>query len=276
MAIHLGGSSRASLAATREVLDKSLAGLSGDAASALSTDLFAVVNALGQNVALRRAITDPSRQASEKEALLKQLFASRISEKALAIAAAAVANRWSSPSDLLISMEQIAIQAEAGAANARGELDKLEDEIFAFGRALAANQDLRNALNGNPDAISEKVALVNQVLKSATSSTRALVSQVVNGLWGRNIETALSDIAHATAEHRNLVVAHVQSAIDLSADQKAKLASALSKQIGQAVRINVETNSKVVGGVSIRFRDELIDGTVISRMAEASQALAGK
>jgi len=173
-------------------------------------------------------------------------------------------------------MEQIAIQAEAGAANARGELDKLEDEIFAFGRALAANQDLRNALNGNPDAISEKVALVNQVLKSATSSTRALVSQVVNGLWGRNIETALSDIAHATAEHRNLVVAHVQSAIDLSADQKAKLASALSKQIGQAVRINVETNSKVVGGVSIRFRDELIDGTVISRMAEASQALAGK
>ena len=276
MAIHLGGSSRASLAATRDVLDKTLNGLSGDAAAALSTDLFAVVNALGQNVALRRAITDPSRQASEKEALLKQLFATRISDKALAIAAAALANRWSSPSDLLIAMEQIAIQAEAGAANARGELDKLEDEIFAFGRALAANQDLRNALNGNPDAISEKVALVNQVLKSATSSTRALVSQVVNGLWGRNIETALSDIAHATAEHRNLVVAHVQSAIDLSADQKTKLASALSKQIGQAVRINVETNSKVVGGVSIRFRDELIDGTVISRMAEASQALAGK
>ena len=276
MAIHLGGSSRASLAATREVLDKTLNGLSGDAAAALSTDLFAVVNALGQNVALRRAITDPSRQASEKEALLKQLFANRISDKSLAIAAAAVANRWSSPSDLLISLEQIAIQAEAGAANARGELDKLEDEIFAFGRALTANQDLRNALNGNPDAISEKVALVNQVLMSATSSTRALVSQVVNGLWGRNIETALSDIAHATAEHRNLVVAHVQSAIDLSAEQKAKLASALSKQIGQAVRINVETNSKVVGGVSIRFRDELIDGTVISRMAEASQALAGK
>jgi F-type H+-transporting ATPase subunit delta len=276
MAIHLGGSSRTSLAATRGVLDKTLNGLSGDAAAALSTDLFAVVNALGQNVALRRAITDPSRQASEKEALLKQLFGSRISDKALAIATAAVSNRWSSPSDLLISMEQIAIQAEAGAANSHGELDKLEEEIFTFGRALAANQDLRNALNGNPDATSEKVALVNQVLKSATSSTRALVAQIVNGLWGRNIETALADIAHATAEHRNLVVAHVQSAIDLSADQKAKLAAALSKQIGQAVRINVETNPKVVGGVSIRFRDELIDGTVISRMAEASQALAGK
>jgi F-type H+-transporting ATPase subunit delta len=276
MAIHLGGSSRNSLAATREVLDKTLNGLSGDAASALSADLFAVVNALGQNVALRRAITDPSRHAEEKEALLKQLFGSRISDSALAIANAAVTKRWSSPADLLISVEQIAIQAEAGAANSRGELDKLEEEIFAFGRALIANQDLRNALNGNSDAVAEKKALVNNVLKSATSSTKVLVSQIVNGLWGRSIENALSDIAHATAEHRSLVVAHVQSAIDLTADQKAKLASALSKQVGQAVRVNVETNPNVLGGVSIRFRDELIDGTVISRMAEASQALAGK
>ena len=276
MAIHLGGSSRNSLAATREVLDKSLAGLSSDAASALSTDLFAVVNALGQNVALRRAITDPSRHADEKEALLKELFGSRISDKALAIAATAVSKRWSSPADLLIATEQIAIEAEAGAANSRGELDKLEEEIFAFGRALVANQELRNALNGNPDAIAEKKALVDQVLKSATTSTRSLVAQVVNGLWGRSIENALSDIAHATAAHRSLVVAHVQSAIELTADQKTKLAAALSKQVGQAVRVNVETNPKVVGGVSIRFRDELIDGTVISRMAEASQALAGK
>ena len=276
MAIHLGGSSRNSLATTRDVLDKSLNGLSGDAASALSTDLFSVVNALGQNVALRRAITDPSRHAEEKAALLKQLFGSNISEKALAIAAGAVSNRWSSPSDLLISLEQIAIEAQAGAANARGELDKLEEEIFTFGRVLVANQDLRNALNGNPQAITEKRALVNEVLKSATASTKALVGQIVNGLWGRNIESALSDIAHATAAHRNLVVAHVQSAIELTAAQKSNLAAALSKQVGQTVRVNVETNPKVVGGVSIRFRDELIDGTVISRMAEASQALAGK
>ena len=276
MAIHLGGSSRNSLAATRVVLDKALSGLSGDAASALSNDLFAVVNALGQNVALRRAITDPARSAEDKGGLLKQLFGSKISDKAFEIANTAIANRWSSPSDLLISMEQIAIQAEAGAANARGELDKLEEEVFTFTRVLAANQDLRNALNGNPDAINEKRALVNDVLKGATSSARSLIGQIVNGLWGRNIENALSDIAHATAEHRHLVVAHVSSAIDLTADQRNKLADALTKQIGQKVRVNVETSPKVIGGVSIRFRDELIDGTVISRMAEASQALAGK
>ena len=276
MAIHLGGSSRNSLAAVRSILDKSLKGLSGDAASALSTDLFAVVNVLGQNVSLRRAITDPARSSEDKNGLLKDLVGKRISESAFTIASNAVSNRWSSPSDLLIAMEQIAIEAEAGAANIRGELDKLEDEIFTFTRTLVANQELRNALNGNPQAVAEKRNLVNQVLKGATSSARSLVGQIVNGLWGRNIETALADIAHATAAHRNLVIAFVNSAIDLTAEQKKKLSNALSAQIGQPVRVNVETNPKVVGGVSIRFRDELIDGTVISRMAEASQALAGK
>jgi len=276
MAIHLGGSSRQSLAATSSALEAELKGLSADAASTLSNELFAVVNVLGANVALRRAITDPARSAEDKAQLLSSIFGSRLTKSAMAVASKAIALRWSAPSDLLIAMEQVAIQAEASAANSRGQLDQLDDELFILGRTLAANQDLRNALNGNPQAITEKRTLVNEILKGATASTKALVSQIVNGLWGRSIENALSDIAHATAEHRNLVLAHVQSAIDLTADQKSKLASALSKQIGQAVRVNVETNPKVIGGVSIRFRDELIDGTVISRMADASQALAGK
>ena len=276
MAVHLGGSSRNSLAVIRGALDKSLKGLSGDSASVLSSDLFAVVNVLGQNVALRRAITDPARSAEDKSALLKELVGTRISDSAFAIAVIAVSNRWSSSGDLLIAMEQVAIEAEAGAANIRGELDKLEDDVFAFTRALVANQDLRNALNGNPHAVTEKRKLVNDVLKEATSSARALIGQVVNGLWGRNIESALADIAHATAAHRNLVVAFVNCAIALTNEQKQQLAAALSAKIGQPVRVNVETNPKVIGGVSIRFRDELIDGTVISRMAEASQVLAGK
>ena len=276
MAIHLGGSSRQSLAATSSALEAELKGLSADAASTLSNELFAVVTVLGANVALRRAITDPARSAEDKAQLLSSIFGSKLPKSALAVASKAVALRWSAPSDLLIAMEQVAIQAEASAANSRGQLDQLDDELFILGRTLAANQDLRNALNGNPDAINEKRALVNELLKSATSSTKALVSQIVNGLWGRNIEKALSDISYATAVFRNLVVAHVRSAIALNDTQKSELTKALSKQVGQTVRINVEIDPKVLGGISIRFRDELIDGTVISRMAEASQALAGK
>ena len=276
MAIHLGGSSRQSLVATSAALEAELKGVSADAAALLSNELFAVVNVLGANVALRRAITDPARSAEDKAKLLGDIFLGKLGKNAMDIAVKAVSLRWSAPSDLLISLEQVAIQAEASAANSRGELDQLEDELFIFARALVANQELRNALNGNSDAIAEKQTLVNSVLKNSTKSTKALVGQIVNGLWGRNIETALADLAHGTANFRNLVVAHVRTAIELSDKQKSELTKALSKEVGQNVRINIEIDPRVLGGISIRFRDELIDGTVISRMAEASQVLAGK
>lgn len=274
MSIHLGGSSRQSLNVGRAALDKTISGATADVLSKLSQDLFVVVNGLGSSISLRRAVTDPARNEADKGALFKEIFGNKISANALELASALATNRWSKPSDLLIALEQIAIEAEAGAANARGELDKLEDEVFAFTKTLAKNQDLRNALAGNPDAVKEKSALVNQVLANATSGTKALITQVVNGLFGRSIEGALSDLATATAARRNLVIAQVRSAVALTDDQKKKLAAALSKQIGQNIRVNVETDPKILGGVSIRFRDELIDGSIVSRMAEANLALA--
>lgn len=274
MSIHLGGSSRQSLTVGRAALDKTISGATADVLSKLSQDLFVVVNGLGSSISLRRAVTDPARNEADKGALFKEIFGNKISANALELASALATNRWSKPSDLLIALEQIAIEAEAGAANARGELDKLEDEVFAFTKTLAKNQDLRNALAGNPDAVKEKSALVNHVLANATSGTKALITQVVNGLFGRSIEGALSDLATATAARRNLVIAQVRSAVALTDDQKKKLAAALSKQIGQNIRVNVETDPKILGGVSIRFRDELIDGSIVSRMAEANLALA--
>ncbi|MFN9960266.1 MAG: F0F1 ATP synthase subunit delta [bacterium] len=45
--------------------------------------------------------------------------------------------------------------------------------------------------------------------------------------------------------------------------------------MGQPVRLNVEIDPTVIGGLSIRFADELIDATIVNRLAEASRALAG-
>ena len=95
------------------------------------------------------------------------------------------------------------------------------------------------------------------------------------GLSGRSIEQALSAYAHGVAARRDRVTAHVRTAIALSDGQRTKLVDALTKQIGQPVHINVEIDPSVIGGVAIRFADEVIDGTIVNRLAEASRALVG-
>jgi len=271
----LGGASRQSLIAARKSLDELLKGLSAPDASALSAHLFAVVTTLDSSTPLRRALTDNSRDANSKAELAKELFGKSTSDLAIKLLINLTALRWSSPSNLGDVIEQLAVEAEASVANQNNELDRLEEEIFQFSRIVASDLELRQILNSAKYSGEGKRVLVAKLLASKVSpSTSRLLAALVSGMRGRSIEKTIAFYASAAAARKMRVIAHVKSAVELSQAQKDKLASSLSGKIGQPVRLNVELDPKVLGGLSIRFADELIDATIVNRLADAGRALA--
>ena len=56
--------------------------------------------------------------------------------------------------------------------------------------------------------------------------------------------------------------------------RKSHLATALAAAYGHAVHLNVVLDPQVVGGMSVRIGDELINGSVASRLAELRRGLA--
>ena len=273
MRAHLGGRSRQSLVAARASLDAAVKGADAVSASSLSTELFFVADVLDTNIAVRRALTDTSRDAQSKDVFIAELFGKKVGAQGLTIVKEISAMRWSGAKDLVQVIEQLAIEAEASAANIAGELDRVEDEIFTVSRAIAGSSELRKALGS--DAKDAKAVLVSEILKGASGSTVKLVAQLVNSWRGRSVEAAFADYAHSLAARRNRVIALVKTAAPMSVAQLDRLAGALNKQVGQPVRINVEIDANVVGGVSVRFADELVDGTVSNRLAGAARALVG-
>ena len=271
----LGGASRQSLIAARKSLDELLKGLSAADASALSAHLFTVVTTLDSSTPLRRALTDNSRDANSKAELAKDLFAKSTSDLAIKLLINLTALRWSSPSNLGDVIEQLAVEAEASVANQNNELDRLEEEIFQFSRIVASDLELRQILNSPKYSGEGKRVLVAKLLASKVSpSTSRLLAALVSGMRGRSIERTIAFYASAAAARKMRVIAHVKSAVELSQGQKDKLASSLSGKIGQPVRLNVELDPRVLGGLSIRFADELIDATIVNRLADAGRALA--
>ena len=271
----LGGASRQSLIAARKSLDELLKGLSAADTSALSAQLFAVVTTLDSSTPLRRALTDNSRDANSKAELAKELFGKGASDLAIKLLINLTALRWSSPSNLGDVIEQLAVEAEASVANQNNELDRLEEEIFQFSRIVASDLELRQILNSPKYSGEGKRVLVAKLLASKVSpSTSRLLASLVSGMRGRSIERTIAFYASAAAARKMRVIAHVKSAVELSQAQKDKLASSLSGKIGQPVRLNVELDPKVLGGLSIRFADELIDATIVNRLADAGRALA--
>lgn len=276
MRVHFGGSSRQSLEIARTKLDVAVKGITHDAAADLSSELFFVAEVLAGAISLRRAITDPSRDTKSKIALVSELFGKSLGATALSLVSDISALRWSSSGDLVPVIEQLAIEAEASAAIISDELDRVEDELFATSRAVADSFELRKALITS-GAEKAKIALVADLLgKDCSSSTIKLVTRLVTDLRGRSIEAAFADYLFALAARRDRLIAHVRVAVDMTPIQRERLVKALTKEMGQPVRVNIEVDHTVIGGVSVKFADELLDGTVSHRLAEAGRGLIGQ
>jgi F-type H+-transporting ATPase subunit delta len=254
-------------------LDAAVKGADANSASALSSELFFVADVLSTNIAVRRALTDPSRDCKAKAAFISDLLGKKIGALALGLVTELSTLRWSSAKDLVLVVEQLAIEAEASAANIAGELDRVEDEFFTAATAFAGSSELRKALQS--DATNAKATLVADILKGASGSTVKLVSQMVNAWRGRSIESAFADYQWALAARRNRVIALVRVAAPITPAQLERLTTSLTNKVGQPVRINIEIDPSVIGGVSVKFADEMVDGSVSNRLAGAARALAG-
>ncbi|MEI9906866.1 MAG: F0F1 ATP synthase subunit delta [Actinomycetota bacterium] len=279
MSLTMKGASRLSLITTRSALDNQLSGLDFAGISRLSSDLFEVVKVLDSSISLRRALTDSARTAEDKLRLASDIFSKAIGKEALALVSQMAGLRWSSPKDLADVIESLAVEMQAAAAEKDGTLDRLESEIFAFSQIVASNIELRSTLSDRSVVAGRtaKSKLVAALLDGkACESTIKLISAFVDHPRGRNIEAGLADFAVAVAALKSRLIVHVASSTELTSAQIERLSASLSKKVGKQVTVNVEIDRSLIGGLSIRFADELIDGTILTRMVEADRALAGK
>jgi F-type H+-transporting ATPase subunit delta len=270
----LGGSSRASVITLRKLLADNVSKQSATEASQFSTDLFTVLTVLSSSVGLRRALTDNSRDTASKAQLISDLFGKNIGDATKALVTQAAGLRWSNPSEIADAIENLAVESASAAADKNNELEQLENQLFDFTQVLIANPDFRQALNTTADSDEGKVSLVESVVNGKyVASTINLLKKVVLLRRGRNIDATLATYAHYVSNSRNRLVAHIKTAVELSPTQKSSLIAALTKQMGREVHVNIEIDPKVLGGISIRYADDVIDGTVVNRLAEASRAL---
>ena len=67
----------------------------------------------------------------------------------------------------------------------------------------------------------------------------------------------------------------VRSARPLTDSDRARLEKALSAKYGKAVHTNVVVDPDLLGGIKVEIGDDVIDGTVSSRLDDARRRLAG-
>lgn len=261
MAIDMKGASRQALNALRGVAGSP----SADEAGKISQDLFSAVQVLDTSLPLRRALTDPTRDAAHKTSLVNDLFAKSLAPQALAIIKSGASERWSNPSDLPAALEVIAIEVEAGA------VDGLDVELMGIAHALSSAKELSGALMGGRAIDS----LISDLFAQKVSPATLRISlAIARHLRGRHFISALEECANVAGARRKKTVVHVRSAIALTSAQSERLRVALGKELGREVSLDLSVDPAVVGGIEVQFDDDMVDGTIARRLAEAGRRLA--
>lgn len=253
----------------------SVGDLPGSDAGSVGDELFAVVRILDQSPALRRVLTDPSTEADAKARLADSVFGDKIDSAALNVLTRAVKCRWSSSRDLADALETVGVSAQAVAAEASGNLDELESQLFDFGQIVSTDVELRQILTDRTIAIGPRTELVESLLRdNAINSVTALAKQAVVARTA-SFEKSLAAFGRLVAERRDRRVANVRVAAPLDDAEVRRLAAALKAKYGTDVHINTIVDPSVIGGISVAIGAEVIDGTVSSRLQDARRRIAG-
>jgi F-type H+-transporting ATPase subunit delta len=247
----------------------------GSVAARMADDLFGVADVLRREPSLRRTVTDVSVPAEAKVRLVRQIFERALAPESMDLVSSAVGRRWAASRDLGDSLEYLGVVCVLRSAEERGEADALEDELFRFGRIVADNPDLRDALSDPARSTDDKRRLIKALLEGrATAATVRLAQESVVGTH-RTVALAVEAYQKIVAEHRDRLVATVRVARALNEQESARLANALEQQYGRPVHLNVMIDAGVIGGIRVEIGDDVIDGTVSSRLDDARRRLAG-
>ena len=159
-------------------------------------------------------------------------------------------------------------------ARAEGSLDEVEDELFRFARVLDGNDDLRDTLTDPSLPAERRQAIVDDLLsKKASPLTTSLVSFLVGAGRARDLPEIIGRVVERAARERRRVVAEVRSAMPLDESVRERLAQALSSNLGKDVEVKVVVDPSVMGGLSARIGDTIIDGTVRHRLDQLRERL---
>ena len=277
VAANMRSASRTALGDLLKAFGETAESLDDQGLSTLADDLTSVAGLLIHESAVTRYLTVPAEDAAPRVRLLERLVSGRVGQPALDVLKKAVSERWSAEHDLVDALELVARQALLIRAERAGQVDDVEDQLFRFSRILDAQPRLAILLGNYEVAADARVQLLRNVLASAgagvNATTAELLAKTVELLRGQPAEAAVQSLAEVAVVRRGEVVARVSAATELSDAQQTRLTEVLSRIYGHPVTSQIQIDPELLGGLAITVGDEIIDGTLSSRLAAAQSQL---
>jgi len=258
--------------ATRQAQAASVAALAASKRPdlALAEELFQAARVIAGSAQLRGVLATAGEK--DRASAVEAVFSTALSRPAVELITVAAQQRWSTQDDLLAGIEELGLRAAADSAPADVDVER---ELFAFGSAVDSSDELELAFGNSRIGPEAKAELVESLLAGKVSAQTLAIAKYLVQQPSRRIRRLIRQAADIVADQAGKSLATVTAARPLAAEQLERLRAGLSRAFGRELRINQVVDPELVGGVRIRVGDDVIDGSIASRLSELRLRLAG-
>jgi F-type H+-transporting ATPase subunit delta len=153
----------------------------------------------------------------------------------------------------------------------------VEKELIEFTSMINLNQDLYRILMSPRISSDKKKEVLQYIFSSARLSQ--VTFNFISLLIDKKRENLFSDIAAVFSEiileNSNIVVAYVTTAFPLSVAEQKLLDATLSAKIGKFVKMEINIDPSIIGGLIIKIEDKVFDGSLMSHLNRIEQEMSG-
>ena len=169
------------------------------------------------------------------------------------------------------------VAALYNAAEKATVVDLVESDLGLVAYSLESSPDLETALLQPLIPASKKKEIVERLFADKVHEvTLHYLFLVLDMNRAEVIKATEPEYVRLANERRGIVLAEVRTAVDPDPDQLAKLKERLEAHTGKTVEMNVTIDSSLIGGVSVRIGDTVLDGSVAGFLARLREQLLGE
>ncbi|NEG55306.1 F0F1 ATP synthase subunit delta [Bifidobacterium platyrrhinorum] len=234
----------------------------------IGNELFTITRVLDDNIALDRALTDPSRPVADKVAVVKELVGDRVHPMTMEIMADLVSRRWSLARHIANAVEDFGVDAMMYYADATGATLRVSIELSQLNSALLNLPVVRAKLYDDQATSEARVALFRELFgnKGLNKVTMRLAEHATCNLRRRRYLETIQWLINKFSRHMGQSMVTVTTATPLSDEQVRRLEKVYSAKAGRPVHINSVVDPSVLGGMRIQVGDEVTDNTVVAQL----------
>jgi F-type H+-transporting ATPase subunit delta len=172
----------------------------------------------------------------------------------------------------------VATAAARRYARAIFELAHDESSVEAWGRRLAqvrevlSDPEVARALTNPTIATEQRMALVSDLFDGGEATN--LAKLLIESDRVRDVEAIDEEFQRLADEAAGRVRATVTTAVELSSQDRDRVAEELSKRLGKEIHLDVLVDPGILGGLKLQYGDRLVDASVATRLQQLRRRLA--